>query len=265
MEHINPDMLEIILRHLRNEASLPEEKRLSDWLAQDPQHRTDLDEVRRLWEMTAPESSFEPNVVAAWEKVKARTTGFDMPTQTARVFRLPEFFWSAAASVALLVGFGTLIFQSTNPTAESWTQVASEGEVKKIWMPDSSLVWLNRNSSVSYSDFTGNRRLVKLQGEAFFEVRKNPDKPFQIEGRESVTAVLGTSFTITSEPGKPDQIEVVTGKVSFTARASEASKVTLTPGQKAVVQSNATIQTTQVEDPNGRSWQTGRLSFDNMP
>lgn len=144
--------------------------------------------------------------------------------------------------------------------------IASGDERKEIVLPDSSKVWLNRNSKLSYisSDFNESNRVVFLEGEAFFEVQKNPSKPFIVQAALSRTEVLGTSFTVRSlAPEKKDVVQVMTGKVSFELKEKEEQKVILLPGDKASVQEHGTIEKFKVTNLNSIAWKNDRLVFEN--
>ncbi len=83
-----------------------------------------------------------------------------------------------------------------------------------VRLPDSSLVVLSPGAGLSYpAAFEGKTREVRLEGEAFFDVRRDPEKPFMVYTRELVTKVLGTSFTI-REDSQTIMVSVKTGKVS---------------------------------------------------
>ena len=84
-----------------------------------------------------------------------------------------------------------------------------------ITLSDGSSVLLQPNSKLSYPKiFIGNQRKVYLSGEAFFEISKNPKKPFFVYANEIVTKVVGTSFRIRAYSNQPNvEVLVRTGKV----------------------------------------------------
>ena len=83
-------------------------------------------------------------------------------------------------------------------------------------MPDGSVITVNKNSTLSYpSEFKGKTREVALNGEAFFKVTPNKEKPFIIHVNDVTVRVVGTSFNIRSEKGKTEVI-VETGIVQVT-------------------------------------------------
>lgn len=150
--------------------------------------------------------------------------------------------WWAAAAVLILGGWFT--WRSIGPGAKVVTYdklVASQVENNDLEesvnltdkpllvnLPDGSSVLLLKGGKLSYnkSDFNNSRREVYLSGEAFFEVSKNPGKPFFVYANELVAKVLGTSFTVRAFTDS-ENVEVVvkTGKVSvFTQQDPEKAE-----------------------------------------
>lgn len=114
---------------------------------------------------------------------------------------------------------------------------------QKIILPDSSSVVLKPGSSVAYDrSFNQSKRELHLHGEAFFEVAKNPRKPFIVHAGKLIAEVVGTSFNINdAENSKNVVVDVMSGKVSvYTEKkpgaksdiASENPEVILTPNQR---------------------------------
>jgi ferric-dicitrate binding protein FerR (iron transport regulator) len=140
-------------------------------------------------------------------------------------------------------------------------------EVKReMLLPDGSRIVLNKHSKVSYaSDFNKNERVVYLSGEAFFDVKKTAGKTFTVYSGNTITQVLGTSFTVRSyEEEGTTEVQVLTGKVAFSTREdAESKKVLLTPGYKGVLSSNESISKTAINDPNFLAWKDNKLAFSN--
>jgi transmembrane sensor len=145
-----------------------------------------------------------------------------------------------------------------------------------VLMPDGSKAMLKPNSRLSYSrSFTGVVREVYLSGEAFFDVKKNPKKPFLVYSNGLVTKVLGTSFLVKAYE-KDEQVTVLvkTGRVSvFVNKTSqsldpEMEGVVLTPNQKVVFgKETEKLTRTLIEKPtlilSGQ--ELHQFSFNNAP
>ncbi|MDY0904846.1 FecR family protein [Pedobacter sp. CFBP9032] len=122
-----------------------------------------------------------------------------------------------AAAVLLFMGISFLCYQyfeGVNSPVVIHT-VQSKAQIRRIILPDSSIVWLKKNSRLSYPETFGTRsREVKLTGEALFEIAHNKHWPFKIRSGNYTTTVLGTSFNLkTGAEDKDFSITVLTGKV----------------------------------------------------
>ncbi|MCE6989453.1 FecR family protein [Dyadobacter sp. CY323] len=97
-------------------------------------------------------------------------------------------------------------------------------KAKLVILEDGSSVLLQPKSRITYpKKFEGNKREVFLNGEAFFEVAKNPDKPFYVYARMLATKVLGTSFKVSAfDDEREVKVVVKTGKVSVFPMTKEA-------------------------------------------
>jgi len=164
-----------------------------------------------------------------------------------------QTWFRLAASFLLLFALGWLVYerQQTDNVYETFVtdnkskliEVINKGvEPQIILLNDGSKVTLKEGSRMSYeASFSGNSRIVYLTGEAFFEVVRNPQKPFLVYANELVTKVLGTSFTVKAHQfDKNVVVEVRTGKVSVSAQKGENEKevkfngLILTPNQKVI-------------------------------
>ncbi|RAJ25428.1 FecR family protein [Pedobacter cryoconitis] len=122
-----------------------------------------------------------------------------------------------AASILLVSGLiTTLYFYKNKQTASNIVTVNNHtGIIFKQVLPDGTKVWLNPNAILSYPSKFGKLREVTMEGEAFFEVTKDHQHPFQITSGKVLTKVWGTSFRIRSVPGENrTKVTVLTGKVS---------------------------------------------------
>lgn len=106
----------------------------------------------------------------------------------------------------------------------------------RITLSDGTKVWLNAASSLRYpGSFLSKERLVELNGEGYFEVAKNPNKPFKVISRGQVTQVLGTHFNINSYPDESSvKTTLLEGSVKVASLDTDQS-VTLVPGKQSVL------------------------------
>lgn len=146
--------------------------------------------------------------------------------------------------------------------------ITEEGQRSKVILLDSSIVWLNSSTTLSYheNDLEKERR-VHLSGEAFFQVSKNADKPFFVQNEQLIVKVLGTEFDVEAYP-ETGEINVVleSGSVQLNHAQNESFSYQLKPGEIAkfdLEQNNLNIA--EVDVAKFSSWKNGVLIFQNDP
>lgn len=150
------------------------------------------------------------------------------------------------------------------------TKSNPKGQKSTFHLPDGSTVTLNSGSELTYSSTFGETgRNVELTGEAFFEVRKDPARPFTVTTHHLKTTVLGTTFNVSAYP-EQDQVAVMlaTGKVSVTGLSEKLKghRYVLNPGQQLVYTKDQ--QKTEVSSflpEQALGWKDGILSFTDTP
>ncbi|HWB91604.1 MAG TPA: FecR domain-containing protein [Puia sp.] len=136
----------------------------------------------------------------------------------------------------------------------------------KVVLPDGTDVWLNAASSLEYPvEFSGGKRLVRLTGEAYFQVAKNSAMPFVVNVDDKVDVdVLGTHFDIMAyEDEGTISTTLLQGAVTVADRAHPVNARVLKPGQQAEWSDNAKIEVKTVEAEDAIAWKDGRFLFVN--
>lgn len=174
-----------------------------------------------------------------------------------------------AAGIVLILGmvwlFATASRHLKGP--DMVRQTAQAGEQVTVTLPDGSEVHLNATSSITYpKKFDAGFRQVKLQGEGFFSVKRNEEKPFSVITDQVKTTVLGTSFNIRSNAGKQVQVTVTTGKVRVELETKSAEALTLLPNQQATyLESTDQFVKTNVNSALYTAWMDDLIIFDKTP
>lgn len=138
---------------------------------------------------------------------------------------------------------------------------------KKIRLPDGSKVILNANSTLTiYKGYNARSRVLSLVGEAFFEVAKNPEKPFIVRSGKTSTIALGTSFLIRNYPQDPEvSVKLVTGKVRVElSRSTLKKQAYLIAGMQMSTSKTQTDEIVSVGQFNTQSvslWKENTLNF----
>lgn len=133
----------------------------------------------------------------------------------------------------------------------------------RLQLPDGTKVWLNAASSITYpTSFTGDKRTVSITGEAYFEVAKNPSKPFIVQVNQMYITVLGTHFNINAYSDEPDtRTTLLEGAVSVTAGQHMTM---LSPGQQVRLdKNNALTVANDVDVEDVIAWKNGYTVFEN--
>ena len=175
-------------------------------------------------------------------------------TQKANRRLLLSSRWMAAALVAFLILSSGLAGWWLRSRKNDVVQAVDAGLLTKnntsnkttvLLLPDSSMVTLQPGASISYPEqFAADQRVVSMDGEVFFEVTKNPARPFFVLHDRLVTRVLGTSFTVkTEKANRQVEVAVLTGRVEVYERADDVithkksgSSVVILPNYKVLYQ-----------------------------
>lgn len=203
----------------------------------------------------------------AWEKIESQIHSRSS-TKARRLILNPIFRYAAAVLLAaLLLTSGYELFYSPSASGKKLEISATDRMVKTVTLPDGTIVSLNSNTKMEYPQEFGRKiREVTIEGEAFFEVKPNRNKPFIIHAGKAQIKVLGTSFSVSAYPStKLVEVIVETGKVQVLNKAPEIrqnDELILIPGDRGtlVYSSNSLLKTTN-HDPNFLAWKTRNLNF----
>lgn len=181
-----------------------------------------------------------------------------------------------AATIAILVSIFIVARNLVDKNEASFAEAPLKNEIRtvpfgekiKLKLTDGSMVILNSGTEFRFPETFGDSiREVFLNGEAFFNVARNEDKPFVIQSGDIKTTVLGTSFNIKAfEEENRSIVTVVSGKVKVDVKSDEtAPTIYLTPNYQARF-NNETMTMTKVEVKavNYIDWKDNILNFDNM-
>lgn len=151
------------------------------------------------------------------------------------------------------------------PTESHSTLSVPKGGEYQLVLSDGSKVWLNSDSKLRFpSPFTGAERTVFLEGEAYFEVAHNPDKPFIVSTGDMAVQVLGTKFNVKAYAGdNAVYTTLVSGSVKAGSRQSTKA-VILTPNEQCIyTPADDRIKTSIVDPQAFLGWVKGRFIFEN--
>lgn len=237
---------DIIVKVLSDKASLEEAELLKNWIEEDANHRIYYNQMKSAWQLS---SSLHPftrfNAETAWQKAKAIIAEENEASTATRfnfafIVRLAAIliFAFILGGAATYIGFQKAI-KSGQTAQNSVNKICAPlGSKSELVLPDGSKVWLNAGSKLTYSqNFNAVNREVNLEGEAFFKVKTNPEKPFIVKTSEMSVRALGTSFNVKAYP---DEATITTTlvegvvKIEGTDKTLKKFNVSLKPNQKLV-------------------------------
>jgi transmembrane sensor len=177
---------------------------------------------------------------------------------------------SIAASIILISGIAAYLVLSqtsrklSSPAAIAYRTVcAAKGQKIQVKLSDGTVVRLNSGSELRYPlAFTDSSRSVSLVGEGFFEVAKDPSRPFTILAGNSQTRVLGTVFDLKCYPGEAITLAVTEGKVRFGGNAT-ASNGLFMAGQVGLLTPEGKLSRPAADASLFSNWTQNRLVFRN--
>jgi len=263
---------EIIASYKQGELSEQQEKELFVWKNEKADHGVFFAQTEQAWIESRETVEFpEFNTLKAWERVKIQTVLKQIPTPPQEDSIWKQFnaapFMRAAAAIAVLIVV-SWVMSRVLFSKPVYTDLAVSGGVKEYLLPDSSKVWLHDTTTLRYSsEFGKEDRMVYLDGEAFFEVRKNPAKPFTVLSYRSRVIVKGTSFLVRSKKHESkDIVEVEEGRVAVLEKYSRSGEeLILTKGMCGTIDVYGGLVKSPYIKENIAAWRRNKLMFDGTP
>jgi len=218
----------LIVKYLSGESTHEEADVMNRWRKSTPENELIFRQLEEAWYLThVGAMPVRPDKEKIWKSIQNNIT---------RRYSLPFLVRAAgiAASIALITGLALSrnVFSgerkgTVRELPQKITLYVPGGVCSKTILPDSTVVWLNSSSTISYpSYFDGNARTVELIGEAFFDVTHNKTKPFIVKSGDLRVKVLGTSFNFKHYIEDTHAVLAVeTGVVTLSAGTSAATTV----------------------------------------
>jgi transmembrane sensor len=234
-----------------------------------PENKIELEKLRQLWENTAAlEHSELFNADKSWDSFKSRLiTASEPQSRLISMKTLTILRYAAAASLAILIGLFSYFYFAGKTKPQ--IIIYSSGKMKQeqpATLPDGTQVFLNSNTTLTIEkDFNQQARMVTLSGEAYFNVAKNPKKPFIIKTGTTQIKVVGTSFNVLAYSNSDSvKVSVESGIVEIYSNNDQNNKLRLLIGNEGTyIKSNQKLRFGKSFDANMIAWKTNRLNFNN--
>lgn len=214
------------------------------WLERDPLHREAFDEFRNLWG-DLKDLPIPPERLDKLRGARRRRTVYRATT--------------VAVGLMLLVSLYNAGYVD-RMRADHYTSV---GEVRSVELADGSRVYLNTDTAITV-DLSGTaRRIHILRGEAFFDVAKNPQRPFVVEDGTLTATAVGTQYAVRAgtRSFEPD-VQVEEGKVEV---QSADQRVLVSAGYTAAIGGGGAVIVQPADVADATAWRNGRLIFSGRP
>jgi len=263
-------ILALMIRKLSGEATQEELRELQEHLSADAAAGERNKVLDQFW--SRRDDGAHPSVE---ENLKKVLGGLNLTPTYAPVVALrrrSRWMWVAAAAILVLCGVGVLVYIGHRGSGEGEALTLEKHNAKGtrsiIQLSDGSKVWLNADSKLKYPEvFKGGTREVYLNGEAFFDVAKSPERPFIIHLANGMVRVLGTSFNVRAYDNENVvETSVATGRIAFIPKYKTAHKkqdtVYLAPDHKASYTFDSeALSTGTTSSKEDKAWTEGKLIF----
>ena len=169
------------------------------------------------------------------------------------------YFKVAAVAAVTVICFLSFHFIGQPTTI---TQIAAKGEKKEVILQDGSVVTLNANSSISYSSEFDTDRNVKLEGQAFFKVKRDVEYPFTVNTDQIKVEVLGTAFDVNANTYSSPTVSVVSGVVRVSDNHNKDNNVTIRKNEQVVFH-DSKLNYTKTDSEIDIAWTNNTIHLQN--
>lgn len=257
---------DLLIKFLDGECSPEDQLKVIAWIKEKPENYEYFLSLQETAILTKSyDENFNPDKEAAWKKVLSEIER----NESAKFKKANKgrIYYRAAAVIFIAFSLYMVYNLFTGFGKKDYVELANlDQNLQKIDLPDGTKVWLSKSGKIKYPvNFSGQSRDVSLTGEAFFEVAKDPAKPFIVTGNRTIVKVLGTSFVYrTYDEEDEDKLIVNTGKVSFTEKENNNNSIPVDAGFSADFhKSTRVIDKAERNNKSYFAQRTGRLIFEN--
>lgn len=248
-------------------------RRLDEWKQESEKNEFSYAHLKKAWDTKLEEPKYI-NHQALEDRIIEGGYGRVSKRNTFRTLTIG--FFKAAAVIALLMAVSFGIYEmntvdqaavqpSTVAEVEMVTKYNPPGQKSRIILPDNSIVWLNSDSRLTYQKgFASDMRYLKLEGEAYFDVERDINRPFIVQSGSVKTIALGTSFNIRDYKDEPSiNVALLSGKVRVETDPVSEADYLLDPNQKIELSKDARLISKVAFDQDFVSiWKDGIIHFE---
>lgn len=266
MKQDNSNIIETLLpRYCTGQVTDIERQQVKNWMNESEENRRI---VREHFVLYLTSGQKRVNVEKALCKVKQHMSPHKRTTWLQWIQRIAAVLFIPVVAAATLLVYYQNGEESISP--QIWKMNVKPGMTASLTLPDSTIVYLNSGSSLSYpSFFSGKKREVALSGEAYFQVAPNANKKFIVSTpHQSRIEVLGTCFNIEAyEQDNEITTTLIKGKVNFLYNQNDSTRqIALSPSQKLIYTPETNkVKLTKTTGISETAWKENKIIFDNTP
>ncbi len=255
----------LLTKYLLGETSKEEKVKAEHLIRTDEKSRDYYKKIKHLhyaieYKQAKEQINTDEEFIHFKEKIKSSTTSSNSSSKIKRLF-----IHAGRIAAAFLLGMGVWYVYQFIHKPDMVTVQNLQQQIISDTLTDGSIACLNNNSALSYPEqFQQDKRTVRVEGEIFFNVEKQPEKPFIIKIDEFRAEVVGTAFNINAFNGDTIKVTVQSGKVLIYSINKKQNQVLLTAGETGIYcKSNQAVYKYKNTDLNYLAWKTGVLIFKN--
>lgn len=246
----------ILHRYIAGDATQQEKEEVARWLDADKKNMKEFLAERKLYD------------ISIWQEEQIRVAGkvaLDKKQQTLRTVAIGFSKIAAIFILAFTLAYTFLLDKSVTEPASMQTIFVPPGQRAELTLTDGTKVWLNAKTTFTFPNkFTADGRNVTLDGEGYFDVTKDPQKPFIVKTKQYDIKVLGTEFNVTAYSASSNfETSLIRGAVEVSSSTSQA-KMTLQPNTRTYVE-NGILKKGVIEHDTYFLWKEGLICFYDEP
>ena len=273
MEQLDQENRDILIaKYLSGDLSQDEIVELKIWINASKENLTYFQQVKNIWDNS--DHSIDKIMIDAEKALRAIKNRVTFRSSSSGFW----YYWKRIAAILLIpLILGNILYFMFGGKNYQRNQVpiynelfAAFGTRSALKLSDGTSVWLNSGSSIKYPDrFVGNKRIVELKGEAYFEVEHDPERPFIVETSSISVKATGTKFNVSGyDLAEETEVTLVSGKVEVNLKDTNKNikSTKLDPDQHyAFNKASGTSSITTEDTYKYISWKDGKLIFRNEP
>lgn len=239
---------ELLQRYIEGNVTSEEVLRVVDWLDTDEEHVQEFMALHKLYDL----SLFNRTEVRQYPE----------PVRTVFLRKISRELLKIAAVFCIVWGIASFFFvRKTDQPVFYQTFIVPAGQRAELILPDSSKVWLNSKTEIIYPTHFGNgSRKIRLNGEAYFNVKPDNEQPFVVQTAQMDVEVLGTEFNVLAYPGDvAPEVSLLKGSVRLIAPGLSQPYI-MSPNEHVRLK-DGKLYTSSIVRFDYFRWKEGILSF----